>query len=143
GQNQLRYVVLVSIVDSPPPLEPAMPDQLAAVRLSFAGPLPTGTEQAYERAAPIYGAVHWCWLRLAGGTAERDLLKAIAAGVPQEGEVLDAGCGGGRLARRVNRLRPRVRLTMVDISPGMLSRAADVPGERICGNVLDLPLEDE
>jgi ubiquinone/menaquinone biosynthesis C-methylase UbiE len=101
------------------------------------------TEEAYDRAAPTYGALHWCWLRLAGGSAEREVLKAISSCAAHDGEVLDAGCGRGRLARHVSSLRPGARLTMVDISPAMLSLAADVPGERICASVLDLPFVEE
>jgi 2-polyprenyl-3-methyl-5-hydroxy-6-metoxy-1,4-benzoquinol methylase len=116
---------------------------LAAAHRSVGGPAPISTEQAYDRAAPIYGAVHWCWLRLAGGSAERELLKAISTSGLHAGDVLDAGCGGGRLARHVATLRPGARLTMVDISSAMLSLAADVRGERVCASVLDLPFEGE
>jgi ubiquinone/menaquinone biosynthesis C-methylase UbiE len=118
-------------------------DWLAAARCSLGGPPPATTEQAYDRAAPIYAAVHWCWLRLAGGSAERQLLRAVSAIAPDHGEVLDAGCGTGRLARHVTRLRPGVQLTMVDLSAAMLSLAADVPGRRVRASVLDLPFADD
>ena len=121
---------------------PSFVDWLAAARGSLAGPRPVSTEEAYDRAAPIYGALHWCWLRLAGGSAERQLLAEIATRASHDGDVLDAGCGLGRLARRIADLRPRARLTMVDISAAMLSLARDVPGKRICASVLDLPFQD-
>jgi SAM-dependent methyltransferase len=117
----------------------ALLDWLAGARGSLGGPRPASTEEAYDRAAPIYGAVHWCWLRLAGGSAERELLEQITTRSAHDGEVLDAGSGPGRLARRIARLRPHAQLTMVDISTEMLSLARDVPGERVCASVLDLP----
>ena len=116
----------------------ALVDWLAGARGSLGGPRPASTEEAYDRAAPIYGAVHWCWLRLAGGSAERELLEQIAARSAHDGDVLDAGCGPGRLARRISRLRPDARLTMIDISTEMLSLARDVPGERVCASAISL-----
>jgi ubiquinone/menaquinone biosynthesis C-methylase UbiE len=83
--------------------------------------------------------VHWCWLRLAGGSAERRLTRALAASLPPAGRLLDAGCGTGRLARRVRSARPDVHLTLLDASAAMLSLVADVPGDRVRGTVLDLP----
>jgi ubiquinone/menaquinone biosynthesis C-methylase UbiE len=127
---------------SPAARNRALLDWLAAARESLGGPQPSSTEEAYDRAAPVYGALHWCWLRLAGGSAERRLLEEIAARATHGSDVLDAGCGLGRLARRIAYLRPSARLTMVDISAAMLTLAGDVPGEHICASVLDLPFAD-
>lgn len=57
--------------------------------------------------------------------------------------VLDAGCGTGALAREVLRIEPTAQLTLLDLSPEMLARAAGVPGDHVVGSVLELPFTDE
>lgn len=38
---------------------------------------------------------------------------------------------------------PAIDLTMLDLSPEMLNRTADIPGERLVGSVLELPFPDD
>ncbi|MEX2529140.1 MAG: class I SAM-dependent methyltransferase [Gemmatimonadota bacterium] len=45
--------------------------------------------------------------------------------LPEEGSVLDLGCGTGVLLCEAHRLRPGLRLAGVDLSHGMLARARD------------------
>lgn len=68
----------------------------------------------------------------------RDLQPLLQAGQ----RLLDAGCGSGRLARRIAMLEPEMRLTLLDLSPKMLGLAANVPGHRVRGSVLELPFRD-
>jgi ubiquinone/menaquinone biosynthesis C-methylase UbiE len=80
---------------------------------------------------------------LIGRSAERALLDDLAAVLKPGQRVLDAGCGTGALSRQIRQLEPRVQLTMLDLSPGMLARTCDVPGDRLIGDVQDLPFSDE
>jgi ubiquinone/menaquinone biosynthesis C-methylase UbiE len=76
------------------------------------------------------------------GWPERRLLRDLAAALRPRDRVLDAGCGTGRIAGRIAALEPSARLTMVDVSEGMLGRAAGVPGARMRGSVERLPFPD-
>jgi ubiquinone/menaquinone biosynthesis C-methylase UbiE len=67
-----------------------------------------------------------------------DLTPVLGAGV----RVLDAGCGTGALSRQMLAISPGIELTMLDLSPEMLARSADIPGERLLGSVLELPFPD-
>lgn len=57
--------------------------------------------------------------------------------------VLDAGCGTGALSRQMLTSCPQIELTMLDLSPEMLARTADLPGTRLQGSLLDLPFADD
>lgn len=57
--------------------------------------------------------------------------------------VLDAGAGTGALSRRLTLALPGLRPVLVDLSPGMLARATDVPGPRAVASVQALPFADE
>jgi len=76
----------------------------------------------------------------AGGDDRYD--KFLASLVPCDArEILDVGCGLGRLAARV--ATPHRRVTGVDLSPLMIDRAKtlkDVPGRLrfLCGNFLEM-----
>lgn len=80
----------------------------------------------YDRAAGRYD--HFCdlWLRLAGAAAEQALIDDLRAVLQPGAKVLDAGCGTWALAREVLRIEPATQITLLDLSPGMLARAADV-----------------
>jgi ubiquinone/menaquinone biosynthesis C-methylase UbiE len=97
----------------------------------------------YDRAADRYDHFRDLWLRLAGAGAERAMLDDVAESVRAGAAVLDAGCGTGALARRIRDVEPGVELTLLDLSPGMLARATDVPGRRMVGSVLGLPFAAE
>ena len=96
----------------------------------------------YDRVAPSYEAFRSLWLSLVGGSAEQAMLSDLAAVLRPGSRVLDAGCGTGALAREIRRLEPGMQLTMVDLSPAMLARAGDVPGERLVADVQHLPFPD-
>lgn len=96
----------------------------------------------YDHAAERYDHFRELWLRLAGAGAEEAMLTDLRAVLTPGAEVLDAGCGTGALARQVKELEPTVELTMLDLSPAMLDRAGDVPGEHVQGSVLELPFAD-
>lgn len=119
-----------------------MRDTVADVELVLNAP--DGDVRAlYERAAARYDHFRELWLRLAGAPAEQALLDDLRAVLPPGARVLDAGCGTGALARQVLRIEPTAQITLLDLSPAMLARAADVPGEHIVGSVLDLPVADD
>ncbi len=104
---------------------------------------PTADVQAvYDRAAPSYDHFRGRWLELAGAEAEAAMLDDLRAALRPGQRVLDAGCGTGAMSRQIVALCPDVELTMLDLSPKMLARAADVPGRHVLGSVLDLPFAD-
>lgn len=85
--------------------------------------------------------------RLFRGTYRR-FAKDFAANVPQGSHVLDVGTGPGVLLLELARLRPDLRLTGVDLSPGMVGEAVKnlAPfGDRAQAQVADvaqLPFPD-
>lgn len=99
-------------------------------------------EAVYDRAAPSYDRFRALWLRLAGSGAEAAMLADVHPRLVPGAEVLDAGCGTGALSRLMREVEPDIALTMLDLSAAMLLRAADVPGERVQGSVLELPFDD-
>ncbi len=100
----------------------------------------------YQRAAARYDRV-WrpLWLRVAGGSAETAMLGAVVSAVSaMDGpRVLDAGAGTGALSRRLTLAMPQLRPILVDLSPGMLARAADLHAPRAIASVQALPFADE
>ena len=96
----------------------------------------------YDRAADRYDHFRDLWLRLAGARAEQGLLEDLRHALRPGATVLDAGCGTGALARQVLAIEPTAKLTLLDLSPRMLAKADDVPGDHIVGSVLDLPFPD-
>ena len=66
---------------------------------------------------------------------------------PAEAEILEVGCGPGELwLQNLDRLPQGWRLTLVDLSPGMLEKAQEGLGDRVgyeVADVQDLPFEDE
>jgi ubiquinone/menaquinone biosynthesis C-methylase UbiE len=57
--------------------------------------------------------------------------------------VLDAGCGTGALSRQILEISPDARLTLLDLSPEMLSPTAGIEAEaRGEGNVPAMPFDD-
>jgi ubiquinone/menaquinone biosynthesis C-methylase UbiE len=66
-------------------------------------------------------------------------------GVGHGAEVLDAGCGAGRMLSHLEQLDPSLRLTGMDLAPGMVHRARlRHPHLQIVeGDLVALPFEDE
>lgn len=99
----------------------------------------------YERAAARYDRV-WrrLWLRVAGGAAETAMLGAAldAVSAMDGPRVLDAGAGTGALSRRLTLEQFGLRPVLVDLSPGMLARAADLQLPRALASVQALPFAD-
>lgn len=119
-----------------------MRDALADAELVLSAPH-ADVRALYDRAAARYDHFRDLWLHLAGAPAEQAMLDDLRAVLQPGSRVLDAGCGTGALARHVLRMEPTAQLTLLDLSPGMLTRAADVPGEHVVGSVLDLPFADD
>jgi len=97
----------------------------------------------YDRVASRYDGFRWFWLAAAGGDAERAMLADITGALTSGARVLDAGCGTGALARAMLGVCPTLDLTMLDLSPRMLARTADLSGESLLGGVLELPFPDD
>ncbi|MEJ7894779.1 MAG: class I SAM-dependent methyltransferase [Solirubrobacteraceae bacterium] len=97
----------------------------------------------YDRAASSYDRFRELWLRLAGAGAEQAMLDDITPSLRPGVPVLDAGCGTGALSRRMLALCPQIELTMLDLSPEMLARTAELPGTRMQGSLLELPFADD
>jgi ubiquinone/menaquinone biosynthesis C-methylase UbiE len=99
----------------------------------------------YERVAGQYDR-YWrrLWLLVAGRAADRAMLDAVSRAVSAHAglRVLDAGAGTGALSRRLSQALPDVRPVLVDLSPGMLARAADLHAPRSVASVEALPFPD-
>lgn len=100
----------------------------------------------YERTAARYDRV-WrrLWLRVAGDAAETAMIGAVveAASAMNGPRVLDAGAGTGALSRRLISALPELRPVLVDLSPGMLARAADLHAPHAVASVQALPFADD
>jgi ubiquinone/menaquinone biosynthesis C-methylase UbiE len=53
----------------------------------------------------------------------RTVVEDVAATAPQDGVVLDAGCGSGRLAVQIARRRPDLQVRGIDLEQGMVTVA--------------------
>lgn len=95
----------------------------------------------YDRGAAGYDRYRTLWLRLAGAPAEQAMQADVRPLLRPGLRVLDAGCGTGALSRWMLQQEPRLELTMLDLSPGMLERTRDLPGRRVVGSVDALPFE--
>ncbi|MGI8801325.1 MAG: class I SAM-dependent methyltransferase [Solirubrobacteraceae bacterium] len=119
-----------------------MHDAIADVELLLSAP-ETDVAALYDRAAARYDHFRDLWLRLAGAPAEQALIDDLRSVLRPGSRVLDAGCGTGALAREVLLIEPTAQLTLLDLSPVMLARAADLPGDHVVGSVLELPFTDD
>jgi ubiquinone/menaquinone biosynthesis C-methylase UbiE len=100
-------------------------------------------QAVYDRVAPDYDRFRLGWLTIAGRSAEQAMLADLDAVLKPRARVLDAGCGTGALSRQMLASCPAINLTMLDISPEMLARTADLPGARLQGSLLELPFADD
>lgn len=100
-------------------------------------------ESIYEEVAPEYDRFRDLWLRVAGKGAEDELLRDVGAVLRPGDRVLDAGCGTGAVSRKIHALQPAAKLTLLDLTPAMLERARDIPGQHVLGDVQTLPFADD
>ena len=127
---------------SVPKPKTAVPGLLRADAALFRGAPDDDVAAVYDRAADRYDHFRELWLRLAGQGAEDAMLAGLRAALRPGTRVLDAGCGSGVLARKMREIEPAIELTLLDFSKAMLDQAADIPGDRVQGSVLDLPFAD-
>ena len=88
--------------------------------------------------------------RLVYGTRYDEIAAAIAAEAPAGGAVLDVGSGSGEVLLRLARRVPTLRLTGVDVDPGMLAvaerKAARLPAASrptfVAADAASLPMDD-
>ncbi len=104
---------------------------------------PNDVQDVYERVAGKYERFRALWVQLAGGAVEQTMLTDLGELIEPGHRVLDAGAGTGALSRHIHAMEPAATLTLLDLSPAMLSHAVDVPGDRIEGSVLELPFPDD
>ncbi len=104
---------------------------------------PDDARAVYDRMAKQYDRFRDLWLKVAGSTMETAMLDDLRTILRPGDHMLDAGAGTGALSRRVLALQPDLDLTLLDLSPGMLAHAADLPGTHIEGSVLALPFPDD
>jgi len=83
---------------------------------------------ATDAAEAYYGNQYLCWL------------TPLVERLPASARVVDVGCGAGRLLLPIAALRPDLRLTGVDISPGDVALASRGAAER--GSAVEV-IEDE
>lgn len=96
----------------------------------------------YEAVAPLYDHIHHRWLAFAGTDALAAVEGGMALALPRDAQVLDAGCGTGSLARRLQQIDPGITLTLCDASPAMLARTTGITASRHLGDVRRLPFGD-
>jgi SAM-dependent methyltransferase len=73
----------------------------------------------------------------------RHVGRSLAADLPADARVLDAGCGTGGLLRRLHEAQPAWRLTGLDFSPLACELArARSGGEVVQGSIAELPFAD-
>jgi malonyl-CoA O-methyltransferase len=106
-------------------------------------PHSTDVTSVYGRAAPQYDRFRDLWLRLAGQDAEDDMVALLREILVPGQHVLDAGCGTGAMSRQIQVMEPNAMLTLLDLTPAMLNRARDIPGEHIQGDVQALPFPSD
>lgn len=97
----------------------------------------------YSALAADYDRLHDRWLRYAGGEAQASLEAVIRTVATPHVSFLDVGCGPGRLARAL--IYEDIafgEMTLLDPSPAMLARCADIPVRRVNGHVESLPFKD-
>jgi ubiquinone/menaquinone biosynthesis C-methylase UbiE len=101
-----------------------------------------GAPRFYEWVAPLYDRIHRTWLHFAGADALAAVEGGMASALPHAARVLDAGCGTGGLARRLQQIDPGLALTLCDASPAMLARTGGIAAARQLADVRRLPFAD-
>lgn len=98
--------------------------------------------EVYNRHARVYGRKHDRFLRVVGG-ATQSAVEGMASAILESGiNILDAGCGTGRLGGSLQAMEPGIELTLLDAAPDMLARIVNPKARTIEGSVTDLPFGD-
>jgi ubiquinone/menaquinone biosynthesis C-methylase UbiE len=100
------------------------------------------TVATYDRLQPAYDRMHRRFLAFSGAAAQGALEGAVMALARPGLRILDAGCGTGRMARRLLDAEPASRIVLLDPSPAMLAAARDLPVRRVHGSLAALPFAD-
>ena len=98
--------------------------------------------EMYNRLAPVYDGLHRQFLRFAGGKAQAVLEGSVITLLRPGDQVLDAGCGTGRLADQMISTQPRCDMTLLDPAPAMLRRCDKSNVRRVFGSLAALPFAD-
>ena len=105
-------------------------------------PMHDAVEQ-YDKLAARYDRLHHRWLRHAGGEAQAALEALVRALATWDKQLLDAGCWTGNLARTlIAEGMSSATMTLLDPSPQMLARCADIPVPKVNGRLEALPFAD-
>ncbi len=95
------------------------------------------TSQSYDRS-------HDRWLRYAGGEAQCAFEGAVTALLHPGRRVLDVACGTGAVVRRLqSNLTGAIDLHLLDSSPRMLSKCADIAADKHCAKMEHMPFADD
>ncbi len=100
----------------------------------------------FDEIAPVYDRLNTLMTLGADGGWRRAAVRAT--GLRPGDAVLDAACGTGKLAAELaGRVGPFGRVVAVDLSPGMIARAAELHPDVVqlrfvVGNALELPAGD-
>lgn len=99
--------------------------------------------KTYDKLASRYDKLHHRWLRHAGGEAQAALEALVRALATPDKQLLDAGCGTGNMARAlISEGMSPATMTLLDPSPQMLERCADIPVPKVNGRLEALPFAD-
>lgn len=94
----------------------------------------------YDRAHTTYDRSHARWLRVAGGEAQCAFEGAVSALLRPGMVMLDAACGTGALARRLQvSAAGSFQLTLLDASQNMLKHCRDISACRVHGRMEAMP----
>jgi len=87
-------------------------------KMNINDPQPSTIRNYYRVQASVYDATRWSFL-----FGRNKLLAQLPIESFQETTLLEVGCGTGRNLRILAKRHPNLRLTGVDVSPDMLTRA--------------------
>lgn len=76
-------------------------------------------ERYYRFHATIYDATRWLFL-----FGREGIIREIRARLPEDGEIVEIGCGTGRNLARLATVFPKARISGIDLSPEMLAIAS-------------------
>ena len=96
----------------------------------------------YDHVSDGYDKSHSRWLRFEGGEAQCAFEGAATALLRPGMRALDVACGTGTVARRLLKAASgNAEIVLLDTSPRMLAKCADIPAHRVKGCMTHLPFE--